>query len=131
MKDERLKFEITEHIGVIKEKKGGWNKELNLVSWNNGAPKYDIREWSPDHDKMSKGITLTEEELINIYQLIKERFDSLGNEKRSKVIMTSSAETDKVNDDIETESMDRVDTGDGHVSEDFLSALERLEASIK
>ena len=21
-------------------------KELNLVSWNDGAPKYDIREWA-------------------------------------------------------------------------------------
>jgi hypothetical protein len=37
-------------------------KELNLISWNNGNPKYDIRDWAPNHEKMGKGITLTEAE---------------------------------------------------------------------
>jgi hypothetical protein len=69
-----LKYEITEHLGVIKEKKGGWNKELNLVSWSEGSPKYDVRDWSSDHKKMSKGITLTEEELLGLYQLIGKLF---------------------------------------------------------
>lgn len=68
------KFEITKHLGIIKEKKGGWTKELNIVSWYGGAPKYDIRDWSKDHQKMSKGATFTEEELISLYYLIGELF---------------------------------------------------------
>lgn len=58
-----IKFEIKETIGVLSESAKGWSKELNLVSWNDAAPKYDIREWSPDHLKMGKGVTLTKEEV--------------------------------------------------------------------
>lgn len=57
-----IKFEITQNIGILSESAKGWSKEFNLVSWNDKAPKYDIREWSPDHTKMGKGITLTKEE---------------------------------------------------------------------
>ena len=55
-----IKCEITKHIGVLSESAKGWTKELNFVSWNDREPKYDIREWSPEHEKMGKGITLTE-----------------------------------------------------------------------
>jgi hypothetical protein len=58
-----IKFEIKETIGSLSESAKGWKKELNLVSWNDKDPKYDIREWSPDHAKMGKGVTLTKEEL--------------------------------------------------------------------
>lgn len=58
-----LKFEITEHIAVLSESSKGWNKELNLISWNGREPKYDIRDWSPNHEKMGKGVTLSNEEL--------------------------------------------------------------------
>ncbi len=57
-----IKYEITKKIGVLSENAKGWTKELNLVSWNDRPAKLDIREWSPDHEKMGKGITLTEEE---------------------------------------------------------------------
>lgn len=53
-----IKFEIKETIDVLSESGKGWTKELNLVSWNDKAPKYDIRERSPDHSKMGKGVTL-------------------------------------------------------------------------
>ena len=56
-------FEITQNLGTIAEGKGGWNLELNLVSWGGRPAKYDIRSWSPDHQKMGKGVTLTKEEL--------------------------------------------------------------------
>jgi hypothetical protein len=59
-----LKFEIVESLGVLSENAKGWTKEINLVSWNDREPKYDIREWSPDHEKMGKGITLTKDELL-------------------------------------------------------------------
>ncbi len=65
-----ITFEIKKHIGVINESAKGWTKELNLVSWNGGAPKYDIREWSPEHDKMGKGVTFTEEEIAKLRELL-------------------------------------------------------------
>lgn len=57
-----IQFEIVRQIGVLSETPKGWRMELNLISWNGREPKYDIRSWSPDHEKMSKGITLSEEE---------------------------------------------------------------------
>lgn len=58
-----FKFEIKEHIGVISEDTKGWKTELNLVSWNEREPKYDIRSWDEKHEKMGKGITLTVDQL--------------------------------------------------------------------
>lgn len=55
-------FNIDKHIAVLKEEFNGWRKELNMVSWNNREAKFDIRSWSEDHSKMSKGITLSNEE---------------------------------------------------------------------
>lgn len=57
-----IKFEILREIAVLSENAKGWRKELNLISWNEREPKYDIRDWSPDHTKMGKGVTLTQEE---------------------------------------------------------------------
>ena len=66
-----FKYKIIEEIGVLSENAKGWRKELNLISWNGGTPKYDIREWAPDHEKMGKGVTLTEEELAALKELLK------------------------------------------------------------
>lgn len=57
-----IEYEIIEEIGVLSENARGWRKELNKISWNGRPPKYDIRDWSEDHEKMGKGITLTDEE---------------------------------------------------------------------
>lgn len=65
-----FKYEIVEHIGVISESAKGWTKELNQISWNGGTPKYDIREWAPEHEKMGKGVTLTEEEASKLKSLL-------------------------------------------------------------
>ncbi len=67
-----FKYEIKEELGVISETGKGWARELNLISWNDGAPKYDIRDWAPDHVKMGKGMSLTKDELENLYELIGE-----------------------------------------------------------
>lgn len=61
-----IKFEITEQIAVLSESAKGWTKELNLISWNGREPKYDIRDWAPNHEKMGKGVTLTEEEFAKL-----------------------------------------------------------------
>lgn len=65
-----LKFEITERIGVLSENARGWTKELNKVSWNEREPKYDLREWNPDHSRMGKGITLTDEEVETLKAIL-------------------------------------------------------------
>jgi len=68
-----LKYEIVEHIGILSESGSGWTKELNLVSWNDRSPKYDLRDWAPDHEKMGKGVTLSEDELTQLKKLLQER----------------------------------------------------------
>lgn len=66
-----IKFEIVEELGILSENAKGWRKELNRVSWNDATPKYDLRDWAPEHEKMGKGVTLSEEE----YQKLKEIMD--------------------------------------------------------
>lgn len=65
-----FKYDIVKEIGVLSENTKGWRKELNLISWNGAAPKYDIRDWAPEHEKMGKGVTLTEEELSSLKKLL-------------------------------------------------------------
>ncbi|MBR0483730.1 MAG: YdbC family protein [Oscillospiraceae bacterium] len=67
-----LKFEITQHIAELGDNGRGWTKEFNLVSWNDREPKYDIRDWSPDHSRMGKGVTLTADELVMLRDVINE-----------------------------------------------------------
>lgn len=62
-------FEIVERYGVITEHPTGWNKELNKVVWNGNKPKWDIRDWSPDHEQMGRGITLTDQEMAKVVEL--------------------------------------------------------------
>lgn len=65
-----IKFDIVEEIGVLSENAKGWRKELNKISGNGAAPKYDIRDWAPEHEKMGKGVTLTEEEAAKLKELL-------------------------------------------------------------
>ncbi len=65
-----FKYDIIEELGVISENAKGWTKELNLISWNGGKPKYDIRDWAPEHEKMAKGVTLTEDEAHALKDLL-------------------------------------------------------------
>jgi hypothetical protein len=65
-----IKYEITRKIGVLSTSASGWNKELNLVSWNDREPKYDLRDWSADHEKMGKGVTLTRDEVLALRELL-------------------------------------------------------------
>ncbi|MCD8214465.1 MAG: hypothetical protein LUC97_02280 [Clostridiales bacterium] len=67
-----IKYEIKKQLGIISTSPKGWTKEINLVSWNGAEPKYDIRDWSPEHDKMGKGITLTKDEIGNVYRILGE-----------------------------------------------------------
>lgn len=68
-----IKYDIIEEIGVLSENARGWRKELNLISWNGAKAKYDIREWAPEHERMGKGITLTEEEMDMLVKLFADK----------------------------------------------------------
>ena len=65
-----IKYDIVEEIGVLSENAKGWRKEINLISWNGAAPKYDIRDWSPEHEKMGKGTTLSKEEVTKLKEIL-------------------------------------------------------------
>ncbi|MBU5269467.1 YdbC family protein [Clostridium sporogenes] len=65
-----IKYEIIEKIGQLSESSKGWTKELNLISWNGRDPKYDLRDWAPEHEKMGKGITLSKEELKELRDML-------------------------------------------------------------
>ena len=65
-----FKYEIIKELGVISERKGGWSKQLNLISWNDAEPKYDIRDWAPGHEKMGKGISLSADEIEKLKSIL-------------------------------------------------------------
>jgi hypothetical protein len=70
---DEIKFELIQKIGVLSKSASGWTKELNLMRWNDQAPKYDLRDWSPDRQRRGKGVTLTKEEL----GVLKELFEKM------------------------------------------------------
>ena len=65
-----IKYEIKETLGILSENNKGWSKELNLISWNDREAKFDVRDWSPEHEKMGKGVTLSKEELIKLRDIL-------------------------------------------------------------
>lgn len=71
MDKSEIKYEIVQSIGILSTNpKSNWSKEFNLISWNSSEPKYDIREWNSEHNRMGKGITFTKEELLELKKLI-------------------------------------------------------------
>ena len=68
-----ITFDIIETVATLSTSASGWRKELNRVSWNGAAPKYDIREWAPEHEKMGKGVTLSEEEMQKLVKALEDR----------------------------------------------------------
>jgi hypothetical protein len=71
-KKSEIKFEIKQNVGTISESSKGWTKELNLVSWNDKEAKYDLRDWDPAHEKMGKGVTLSQDELRKLRDILNE-----------------------------------------------------------
>ncbi|MHC1747214.1 MAG: YdbC family protein [Cellulosilyticaceae bacterium] len=67
-----IKYEIVKHIAVLAENSKGWQKELNFIAWNDKEPKYDIREWAPEHEKMGKGVTLSKDEVEKLKDALNE-----------------------------------------------------------
>ncbi len=71
MAEKEFEFTIVDELGVLSTSPKGWRKELNLISWNGKDPKYDLRDWAPNREKMGKGITLSEEEMSALKDIIK------------------------------------------------------------
>ena len=67
-----FKYEIVQELGVISTNASGWTRELNLISWNDRPAKFDIRDWSPDHEKMGKGLTLSDEDIMSLKEILKD-----------------------------------------------------------
>ena len=72
-RNDQITFEILEHIGVISEHGNGWKRECNIVAWNGKPPKIDIRDWDPEHERMSRGITLYEREAVKLTKILAQR----------------------------------------------------------
>ncbi|MDD7732965.1 MAG: PC4/YdbC family ssDNA-binding protein [Firmicutes bacterium] len=69
-----IKYDLVERLGVLSTDAKGWTKELNLVSWNERPAKYDMRSWNPDHTRMSKGITFSEDEAQVLLTILQDEF---------------------------------------------------------
>ena len=72
-------FEIMEHVGTISKRNDfgseiGWSKEVNIVVWNGGEPKFDIREWDSTHERMTRGLTLYEDEARALAKILAQHF---------------------------------------------------------
>lgn len=73
--NETATFEILKHMGTLNTYKDGWNLELNIVSWYGKPPKYDIRSWNPEHNKMTRGIALTKQEAESLAEILRGDFE--------------------------------------------------------
>ncbi len=80
-KIKRIKFEVKRKIGSLSNNSQVWNKELNLISWNDREPIYDLRLWKVDSEEPGKGITLTKEELKELVMIIKDELRRIVNER--------------------------------------------------
>ena len=67
---DNITYEIVMQLGVLSQSNTGWTKEVNLISWNDRPPKYDIRDWSPDHSQLGRGVTLSREEMLALRDLL-------------------------------------------------------------
>ena len=97
--DRDVTYEIIEEIGIISTLDTGWTKEINLVRWNGGVAKYDIRDWDPQHTRMSKGITLKEDEMRRILDLMRRRRAGARSRRRtadSDPVVTTEAVSEAI-----------------------------------
>lgn len=65
-----ITYKVEHKEGIISRMSNGWQKELNKVSWNDGEAKFEIRSWSKDHQRMGKGVSFTEEELVSLANIL-------------------------------------------------------------
>ena len=84
-RDDKVTFDLMENLLVFGQRKdSGWTKEANIVCWNGGSPKLDIREWDPDHERMSKGVTLYEAEAERLAKVLCKRYGITAGSRKEK-----------------------------------------------
>lgn len=66
----KITFTIEEELGDLSVASNGWKKQLTYTSWNGRNPKFDLRSWSDDHNAMTKGLTLTKEEMVKLKEIL-------------------------------------------------------------
>ena len=106
--DRDVTFEIMEEIGIISTQDTGWTREINLVRWNGGVAKYDIRDWDPYHQRMSKGITLTEDEMRRMLNAMRRRRSNARN-RRTVVRAETVVSTEEVSEALDTKPEEEFD----------------------
>lgn len=112
MPDRNITFEIREHLGTIAKYGTGWNKELNLISWNGGTPKFDIRDWDDHHEKPSRGVTLSQWEMrkmVDLYiarnnRLAVERGRAIEDDRNARRAASYKQYEESLNRDVATEA---------------------------
>ena len=73
MSNERISYKVIANVGILAQYPTGWSKEVNIIAWNDSAPKIDIRDWSEDHEHMSRGVTLTADEMQRVIDSVQAR----------------------------------------------------------
>ena len=121
--DRDVTFEIMEEIGIISTQDTGWTREINLVRWNGGVAKYDIRDWDPYHQRMSKGITLTEDEMRRMLNAMRRRRSNARN-RRTVVRAETVVSTEEVSEALDAkpeEEFDRTVSSDAVADTEILA----------
>ena len=70
--EQKITYKIIREVAVLSERTNGWSKQLNLITWGDNEPKYDIRDWGPNRQAMGKGVTLTAAELQSLSDALDE-----------------------------------------------------------
>lgn len=83
--NEKIEFKLVEQLGVLETHKSGWAREVNIVAWNGNQPKFDIRDWDPEHQRMSRGITLYENEAIRLTKILAQRLEMDSRQQRERL----------------------------------------------
>lgn len=67
-------LEILDIVGTLSESDThDWTKAVMRVKWYNNEPVYDIRNINLSTNKISKGVTLTDDEITNLAKLLVEK----------------------------------------------------------
>ena len=83
-RNDRIRYELLERIGVLSRKDNGWTREVNIVAWNDNPGKVDIREWDPDHKRMTRGVTLFEDEAEKLTKVLARRYGLRLSERETR-----------------------------------------------
>lgn len=87
-----IEFKLVEKLGVLDTHKSGWAREVNIVAWNGKPPKFDIRDWDPEHERMSRGITLHEREAVKLAKILVQRLQMDGPQEQAQTQQMTQAQ---------------------------------------